>query len=418
MTELSRDVALSQLTDLLASGEILSGSASGRLRGWHVPNPAKLTLRMVEVKGQARLQVTRRTGHLVTTANTDTADASALRTVATQLLAQPYANWSLHTAAESFQFRFTRKGKAFLGRSTHEDLQAPKPGHDRRKHHLIAPDDPLFDVLGAGAGADKRRQVDAFLRILDASIRAATRRGLFEETQPLTVVDLGCGNAYLTFAAHRYLAGLRPGTVTIGVEIRDELVARSSTRARKAGLAGLGFTAGSIHDAGRLLEGERVDVVLALHACDTATDDALGLAVAWQTPVILAAPCCHHDIQRQLSENWSGAAGPRPYLAMTRHPILRERFADVLTDTLRAGLLRQAGWSTTVSEFVDSRHTPRNAMIRAVRGDVPRGLDPDVEELCSTWRVVPALAERLTADSLTRSRLRGRGAPRHDPGSP
>ena len=103
--------------------------------------------------------------------------------------------------------------------------------------------------------------------------------------------------------------------------------------------------------------------MLALHACDTATDDALARAVEWQAPVIVAAPCCHHDIQRQLDT----AAVPEAYRLVTRHGILRERWADVLTDSLRAAILRLVGYRVEVVEFVDSEHTPRNAMIRAVR---------------------------------------------------
>ncbi|HYJ76154.1 MAG TPA: SAM-dependent methyltransferase, partial [Kineosporiaceae bacterium] len=222
----------------------------------------------------------------------------------------------------------------------------------------------------------------------------------------LRVVDLGCGNAYLTFAAHRHLTGLLPdGVQTLGVDVRPELVERNARLAADLGLTGLDFAVGTIGDAdpgGSFEDG--VDVVLALHACDTATDDALGRAVAWRAPVVLAAPCCHHDVQRQLDEaRAAGLAAPEPYAALVRHPILRERFADVLTDTLRSQLLRLAGYRVDVVEFVDSRHTPRNALIRAEHRPARAGWDAPVDEgllaehadLAAAWHVRPALADRL-----------------------
>ena len=133
--------------------------------------------------------------------------------------------------------------------------------------------------------------------------------------------------------------------------------------------------------------------MLALHACDTATDDALARAVEWDAALVLAAPCCHHDIAAQLRR----AATPAPYALLTRHGILRERFADALTDALRAGVLRLVGYRVEVVEFVESKHTPRNTLLRAVR----TGAEPsdrareEYDELTRTWGVRPALAKRL-----------------------
>jgi hypothetical protein len=194
---------------------------------------------------------------------------------------------------------------------------------------------------------------------------------------------------------------LPAGVRTLGVDVRPDLVARNARLSEELGLDGLDFAVGTI-DGFELDEAHApVDVVLALHACDTATDDALARAVAWNAPVVLAAPCCHHDVQRQLdAARAAGLTPPEPHAALVRHPILRERFADVLTDTLRSQLLRIAGYSVDVVEFVDSRHTPRNALLRAhLRSDGPASPDPSLvaehAELAATWHVRPALAERL-----------------------
>jgi hypothetical protein len=157
--------------------------------------------------------------------------------------------------------------------------------------------------------------------------------------------------------------------------------------------AGLGieadFVVGSIGEA-RLEQAP--DVVLALHACDTATDDALARAVDWQASLVLAAPCCHHDIASQLRT----AEAPAPYAMLTRHGILRERFADTLTDALRASLLRREGYRVDVVEFVESAHTPRNTLLRAVRtGARGAGAVEEYDELLAAWGVRPRLGELL-----------------------
>jgi SAM-dependent methyltransferase len=216
--------------------------------------------------------------------------------------------------------------------------------------------------------------------------------------RPLRVVDLGCGNAYLTFAAHRYLSGVRGLPVhTTGVDVKAQSREHSTGVAAALGLSEqMTFVQG---DIGSVDLEQAPDVVLALHACDTATDDALARAVRWQAEVVLAAPCCHHDVQRQLdAARAAGLEPPAPHAALVRHPILRERFADVLTDTFRAQLLRLAGYSVDVVEFVDSRHTPRNALIRASRRGhraPDEALAAEHAELADAWHVRPALAERL-----------------------
>jgi hypothetical protein len=148
--------------------------------------------------------------------------------------------------------------------------------------------------------------------------------------------------------------------------------------------------------------GGPVDVVLALHACDTATDDALAQAVHWSAPVVLASPCCHHDLQRQIS---AGRA-PSPYGLVARHAILRERFGDLLTDAVRAALLRRVGYRVEVVQFVSAEYTPRNTMIRAVRSEGAQAdpaADAEYDALVADWGVTPHL-QTLLADDLAARR--------------
>jgi SAM-dependent methyltransferase len=302
--------------------------------------------------------------------------------VVDDLLAEPFGNWHLETATSTVQLRVTKKGAAQVHRAP-ADRPSVAAEHDRAPRHLLDPGDPLFDVVGGSAA--KRRQVDAFLRALDAALAEDGEPG------PLTVVDLGCGNAYLTFAAYRYLTRRGHEVTLVGVDQREQARARNTAIARRLGWSDrVRFVAGEI---GTAALPEHVDVVLALHACDTATDDALARAVRARARHILAAPCCHHDIAAQLRQ----VGAPAPYRALTRAPILRERFADVLTDSLRAALLRLHGYRVEVVEFVDSAHTPRNLLLRARRSGAPADGRQRTEYagLVESWRVRPHLAVLL-----------------------
>jgi hypothetical protein len=178
----------------------------------------------------------------------------------------------------------------------------------------------------------------------------------------------------------------------VGVDVREDQRVRNGAVAEQLGCANaVTFVAGTIEDA---VVTEAPDLVLALHACDTATDQALARAVRWDAKWVLAAPCCHHDIAAQLK----GHPAPAPYGEITRNAILRERFADVLTDSLRSALLRLHGYRVEVVEFVDSAHTPRNLLLRArLTGAAPaEGQRAEYDALTAQWGVTPALEKLLT----------------------
>ena len=388
------DAALAGLRPLLLDPDLLVRAVAAGHRRGAVPSHVRAELRPVDLKAGRRLQVVTTDGRTPTTRNhVPGADAE---TAVDALLAEPFGNWHVETADRVVQLRVTKKGEAQVHTARTSRRDVAPAGHDRVKERLLDPADPLFAALGADA--DKRRQVDAFLRLLAPTVEraaaAATRGG-----RPVHVVDLGCGNAYLTFAAHRWLAGhpaVTPlGLRTVGVDVRADMVDRNARLATDLGLDGLQFVTGTI--AAATVPLDAVDVVLALHACDTATDEALARAVRWAAPVVLAAPCCHHDVQRQIA---AAPDLPHPYTALTRHGILRERFADVLTDAVRADLLRLLGYRVDVVEFVDSRHTPRNALVRAER----TGAAPDAArraeyvDLVGAWHLRPALATMLAAE--------------------
>lgn len=392
--------ALASLRPLLLDPDrLVRAVAAGHRRG-EAPSWQRVVLRPVDLKDGRHLQVVTEDGQGPRTRNEAydipgaagaggaQGSAQGAAQVIDALLAEPFGNWHVETTTETVQLRVTKKGAAQVHRAVAANAQHTR--HDRAKPHLIDPGDPLFTVLGAGAS--KRRQVDAFLHMLAGVVDEAT----LPVDRPLRVVDLGCGNAYLTFAAYRFLAekhaDKRPVEV-IGIDLRAQARERNSALAAELGWSEhMRFQEGLIVDA----TVSAADVVLSLHACDTATDDALAQAVGWQAPAILASPCCHHDLQRQLK----AAPAPAPYALLTRHAILRERFGDALTDALRASLLRQAGYRVDVVQFVASEYTPRNTMIKAVRtgAAAPDEAVREYGELVAGWGVTPYL-QTLLADA-------------------
>ena len=388
---------------VLDDATLVRAVASGRRRGDRPPW-RRVELRYVRLKAGLRLQVTAYDAEQAHTRNV--APGTGAEETLDDLLAMPFGNWHVDTADATLQMRVTKKGDALLHTRRRDGEAAPQRGqqHDRAKPRLLDPGDPVLHAIGITdhegnvkpSRNAKYRQVEEFLRILAHAVDSALESGRLDsptDATPLRIVDLGCGNAYLTFAAFAYLAGTRGLPVRmVGVD------SRARSRAHNAELAAeLGYERELTFVEGTIAEAETEqppDVVLALHACDTATDEALARAVRWQAPVVLAAPCCHHDLQRQMR----AATPPEPYRLVLQHGILRERMADVLTDTFRAALLRQHGYRVDVVEFVGSRHTPRNVLLRATRTGAPP--EPDARReyaaLVAQWGVRPALDRMLT----------------------
>lgn len=264
--------------------------------------------------------------------------------------------------------------------------------HDRAKRYLLEEGTPVPFLVELGVmtldGAvrrsryDKFRQVNRFLELVDDVLPALRPDGV------LRVVDFGCGKSYLTFAIHHLLTELRGREVDlVGLDLKEDVIARCADFAERSGAAGLRFQRGDI--AGFDAAGT-VDLVVSLHACDTATDEALAQAVRWQADAILAVPCCQKEAYRQIE---SALLAP-----VLRHGLAKERLAALVTDALRAQLLELAGYRTQLVELVALEHTAKNVLIRAVKG-APAG--PEVrrayEELRDSLGLHPALERLLSA---------------------
>lgn len=386
---------------ILRAPAFLGATFSGRMRG-QMPPWTRVQIRPVLINGQQLLQIACHTESQVLTQNCTGGDAAER---IDELLTSGFKNLTVRSAAETLEITITKSGKSLLRRS------APSPtartqhmSHDRLKAYPIHPDNSsaLLDALGmmTAEGAiraesqRKFRQINEFIKLIEQS-------GCIEQLRadPIQIVDFGCGNAYLTFAVFHYFQNiLRRPVQVLGIDRDEAAVQRNNERAAALGWERIAFEAGSIQ---QLELPQPPDVALALHACDTATDEALARAIAARCTLIVAVPCCHHDLQEQLDGN----AVPHPWGPVLRQSILKERLGDILTDALRAQVLRILGYKVDVLQFISPEHTAKNLMIRAVRQgrqDSQRLLK-EYEELKAVWGVTPCLEQLLAEHSVALS---------------
>lgn len=364
---------------------------SGRRRNMSV-DFERIDIRPVEIKGTLHLQIMQNDGRATTTKNL----LPSLVEIS-QLLESGYANMTVESINEAYAVRVTKSGDA----QVHIEKRASEQNlaHDKKKDRLLDSNDPFLREIGIAdakgvikpSRQDKYKQVEEFLRLLSPALNAAIEAGQIHKPSlenPLRITDLGCGHAYLTFATHQFLMKVGIPVVVTGIDIRSESRDRNNLIAEKLGITKtIFFRAEEISKT----SSDAADIAIALHACDTATDDAIAWAVNGGAKLLLIAPCCHHDIQKQID------VSPEPWGAITKFGLMKERLGDLLTDSLRAQLLRIVGYRVEVIEFIGGEHTPRNLMIRAVKtGAKPDQLDIDrYLEITAQWGVTPALEKKL-----------------------
>ena len=369
--------ALDDLLATLVDGGRLTRAVLSNPRSRDLP--ARVTIDPVDVRGESVYRFTTHLADRTTHENLPPADA---RERLGTLLAD-YRQGLLQDAEADWQVL----GGTILRRPPTRSASTRR--HDRHKRYLLEEGTPVPFLVELGvmtpegkvraARRDKFRQINRFLELVDDVVPSLARDGT------LHVVDFGCGKSYLTFALHHLLTAVRGRDVEIvGLDLKEDVIATCSALADQYDARGLRFERGAIasFDAGH-----KVDLVVSLHACDTATDEALAQAVRWEADAILAVPCCQKEAYRQME---SDLLAP-----LLRHGLAKERLGALVTDALRAQLLELAGYRTQLVEFVALEHTAKNVLIRAVRGK-PAG--PEVrrayEELRDSLALRPTL-ERL-----------------------
>lgn len=385
---------------ILGQDDFLRATFSGSLPGQSIPW-VKVTIRPVLLKGERYLQFSHFDDKKDITKNYSDTEAEEK---VDELIALPFKNFHVETAGRVMQVNLSKKGKPLiLDRAVADKEKKPVNLSHNREKDLILPADkpvPFLQLTGIMTQdgkiksdmQSKFRQINEYLKLVDQTGVLSTLK-----EAPVRAIDFGCGNAYLTFATYHYLTNtLGLETEMVGVDLQSNLLERHVSNAKTLGWDGLTFEAARIVDYKPAVPAH---VVLALHACDTATDEAIAQGIGWQSRLIITAPCCHHDLQAQLNNN----PYPSPFNPVSRYGILSERLGDILTDTFRALTLRIMGYRTDVVQFVSTEHTAKNLMIRAV-GGLPVG-DPkfvrEYNELKQYWNVTPYL-EHLLGETIRR----------------
>ena len=278
-----------------------------------------------------------------------------------------FGQMQIETVGEECTVLVSKKGKVTVRRKKRKtEAQPADRSHNRKKHYILEEGVPVPFLRDLGVmtedgkivrtKTDKFRQINRFLEFIEDILPR------LEKGRELTILDFGCGKSYLTFAMYHYLHELRGYDIRIiGLDLKKDVIDHCGKLAEKYGYDKLTFLVGDIADYDGV---DRVDMVVTLHACDTATDYALAKAVGWGAEVILSVPCCQHELNAQFAARDGCAEVMAPVMD---YGLLRERFAALATDGLRAKYLEREGYETQVLEFIDMEHTPKNILLRAVK---------------------------------------------------
>ena len=375
--------AVAQLDQRIKSEQFVRAVISGRRRNMQTEYE-RIDIKPVLIKEEIKWQIISSDGKKDITKNVE------IDFNFTELLISGYANLQVDTQSESYQVRISKKDEALV--SVSKVKLSRDLSHDRKKQRMLLESNQVFkaldmsDLLGRikPSKMDKYKQVDEFLRLISQTLDS----DLLKQDE-ISVVDLGCGHAYLTFAVGEFLKDKYKKVSILGVDERDESKEHNEKVALKLKVEA-NFIAAKIADT----PNQSVDVAIALHACDTATDDAIYWAVKNNAKVIMAAPCCMHDLQTQVTQ------APEPWGLLTKYGLVSERLIDLITDSLRAQILKLLGYRVDIVEFIGGEHTARNILIRAVKSNQSASdIDKDrYQQMLTQWQIKPYLAKLLGSE--------------------
>jgi len=353
------------------------------------PELLRVIARRLTVRGEPCLSFTYRYKTKDVTKNIPVAEAVA---AIGEELGTAFENAHLLTSTQDIQLAVSRKGKHSLRVGRAEIAAAPDEEHDREKQRFLDLERPFLAALGVAdaqhrlipAMARKWKQINKFLEVLDHAFASSALKG----AKQVRVVDFGCGKGYLTFAVHDYLTNtLGIDARVTGVELREDLVQFCSGATARLGIEGLSFEKGDI----RSHAAEPIDIMIALHACDTATDYAIHAGIRSGAAIVMCAPCCHKEIRPQMHL-------PPLLKPMLQHGIHMGQEAEMVTDGLRSLLLESEGYDSKIFEFVSLEHTSKNKMILAVKKSLAadRGaVEAQIREIKDFYGIREQSLERL-----------------------
>ena len=314
-----------------------------------------------------------------------------------EMVANNYKQLSAWSETTTYDLKISKKGKIFLGKKKGDNAKLANKSHNREKNYILKEGmiiQPLID-LGVftkegkvvNSKYDKYKQINRFIEMVDDEIKKT-------DQEELTILDFGCGKSYLTFVLYYYFVEIKKIKVNmIGLDLKADVIKKCNEIAKKYNYENLKFELGDINGYKYT---NNVDMVITLHACDTATDYALYNAIKWNAKMIFSVPCCQHEFNAQMeSDNLS---------LLTKYGIVKERVAALMTDAVRANLLEAVGYKTQLLEFIDISHSPKNILIRASKSKVSKEKKEkallEVDNLIKEFNFNPTLYKLLKDDNL------------------
>ncbi len=314
-----------------------------------------------------------------------------------ECLNENYKQLSAWSCNFTYDMKISKKGKIFLGKKKCDNSKNINKAHNKEKNYILKEGmiiEPLID-LGVftkegkivNSKYDKYKQINRFIEIIDDEIRK-------NNYNDLTILDFGCGKSYLTFVLYYYFVKIKNINVKmIGLDLKEDVIKKCNEIAQKYNYENLHFELGDING---FKYNNKVDMVITLHACDTATDYALYNAVKWNSNMIFSVPCCQHEFNSQIKTN--------DLSILTKYGIVQERISALMTDSVRANLLECAGYKTQLLEFIDISHSPKNILIRASKSNISKEKREksfeEVNSLIKKFNFNPTLYNLLKNDNL------------------
>lgn len=314
-----------------------------------------------------------------------------------ELIFGNYKQMTAWSNNEIFDLKISKKGKIFLGKKKNDNSKIVAKGHNKEKNYILKEGmiiEPLID-LGVftkegkvvNSKYDKYKQINRFIEIVDDEIKK-------NDYKELTILDFGCGKSYLTFVLYYYFVEIKKIDVKmIGLDLKEDVIKKCNDIAKRYNYENLHFELGDING---FKYNNKVDMVITLHACDTATDYALYNAIKWNSKMIFSVPCCQHEFNSQMKAN--------ELSILTKYGIVQERVAALMTDSVRANLLECMGYKTQLLEFIDIAHSPKNILIRASKNNISKEKKEkslnEVNNLIRTFNFNPTLYNLLKNDNL------------------
>ncbi|MBO3445123.1 SAM-dependent methyltransferase [Clostridium sp. CCUG 7971] len=308
-----------------------------------------------------------------------------------------YKNLAAWSNDSTFDLKISKKGKVFLGKKKSDNENLVNKGHNKEKNYILKEGmiiQPLID-LGVftkegkvvNSKYDKYKQINRFVEIIDDEIKK-------NDYKELTILDFGCGKSYLTFVLYYYFVEIKKINVKmIGLDLKADVIKKCNDIAKRYNYENLHFEIGDVNG---FKYNNKVDMVITLHACDTATDYALYNAIKWNSKMIFSVPCCQHEFNHQMKA--------KSLDILTKYGIVQERVAALMTDAARANLLESAGYKTQLLEFIDIAHSPKNILIRASKGNISKDKKEkslnEVKTLMDQFNFNPTLFNLLKEDNL------------------